>query len=326
MSAATTSIPLARPVLGRGGGARGPRGAALAAALARPAGAGVRAGVRRAARRRRTRSAVSSGTAGLHLALRAVGVDRRRRGRHVAVLVRRLRQRRSCYERARPVFADIDPVHAQPRPARRRPPRSPSARRALLPVHIFGYPADMPAFEAPRACRSSRTPARRSAPSTPTARRSAARGHPAVFGFYANKQLTTGEGGMVTIGDAAVKERDRLRAQPGPRARHGLARPRPPRLQLPPERRRLRDRAGAARAARRACSPARARVAGALPRGARRASRGSTLPCADAGGDRARLVRLRRPAARDGVDRDDDRRARCASAASRASPTCRRST
>jgi perosamine synthetase len=34
-----------------------------------------------------------------------------------------------------------------------------------------------------------------------------ARGHPAVFGFYANKQLTTGEGGMVTMGDAAMKER-----------------------------------------------------------------------------------------------------------------------
>ena len=34
-----------------------------------------------------------------------------------------------------------------------------------------------------------------------------ARGHPAVFGFYANKQLTTGEGGMVTVGDAALKAR-----------------------------------------------------------------------------------------------------------------------
>jgi perosamine synthetase len=34
-----------------------------------------------------------------------------------------------------------------------------------------------------------------------------ARGHPAAFGFYANKQLTTGEGGMVTLGDAAMKQR-----------------------------------------------------------------------------------------------------------------------
>jgi perosamine synthetase len=34
-----------------------------------------------------------------------------------------------------------------------------------------------------------------------------ARGHPAVFGFYANKQLTTGEGGMITMADAQLKER-----------------------------------------------------------------------------------------------------------------------
>jgi perosamine synthetase len=33
------------------------------------------------------------------------------------------------------------------------------------------------------------------------------RGHPAVFGFYANKQLTTGEGGMITLGDADAKAR-----------------------------------------------------------------------------------------------------------------------
>ena len=32
------------------------------------------------------------------------------------------------------------------------------------------------------------------------------RGHPSAFGFYANKQLTTGEGGMLTMGSAAVKE------------------------------------------------------------------------------------------------------------------------
>jgi perosamine synthetase len=34
-----------------------------------------------------------------------------------------------------------------------------------------------------------------------------ARGHPAVFGFYANKQLTTGEGGMVTLADPAIKQK-----------------------------------------------------------------------------------------------------------------------
>ena len=33
------------------------------------------------------------------------------------------------------------------------------------------------------------------------------RGHPAIFGFYANKQMTTGEGGMITLGSAEHKER-----------------------------------------------------------------------------------------------------------------------
>ena len=50
-------------------------------------------------------------------------------------------------------------------------------------------------------------PARRWGPGTATAPPVGGRGHPAVFGFYANKQLTTGEGGMVTIGDPAIKER-----------------------------------------------------------------------------------------------------------------------
>ena len=100
--ATPTSIPLARPVLGRARGAGGARGAALRPAVARA----------RACRRSSSASpqrigaphasAVSSGTAGLHLALRAVGVQRGRRGRHVAVLVRRQRQRdRSSSARGR---------------------------------------------------------------------------------------------------------------------------------------------------------------------------------------------------------------------------------
>ena len=58
----------------RGGGAGRHRGAALAAPVARPARAGLRGGVRGAGRGAATRRAVSSGTAALHLALRAVGV------------------------------------------------------------------------------------------------------------------------------------------------------------------------------------------------------------------------------------------------------------
>ena len=52
----------------------------------------------------------------------------------------------ALYERARPVFADIDPVTLNLDPPRLRAAIGPRTR-ALLPVHIFGYPADMPAFE-----------------------------------------------------------------------------------------------------------------------------------------------------------------------------------
>ena len=58
--------------------------------------------------------AVSSGTAGLHLALRAVGVSRRRRGDHDAVLVRRERQRRRLRARDAGVRRHRS-GHAQPR-------------------------------------------------------------------------------------------------------------------------------------------------------------------------------------------------------------------
>jgi perosamine synthetase len=73
-------------------------------------------------------------------------------------------------------------------------------------VHIFGYPADVPAFEAmglpivEDACEALGAVHADGV-------RVGARGHPAAFGFYANKQLTTGEGGMVAVGDAALKER-----------------------------------------------------------------------------------------------------------------------
>ena len=196
-------IPLARPVLGEaeeqavievlrsGQLSLGPRVPAFERAFA------ARLGVAHA-------SAVSSGTAGLHLALRAAGVSD---GDEVVTSPFSFVASANApiYERARPVFADIDPrtLNLDPQAAA----AAVTARTtAILPVHIFGYPADLPAFEAlglpivEDACE-----ALGAVHADGVA--VGARGHPAVFGFYANKQLTTGEGGMVTTGDAAVKER-----------------------------------------------------------------------------------------------------------------------
>jgi perosamine synthetase len=207
--AATLSpaIPLARPVLGEaeeqavlevlrsGQLSLGPRLAEFERAFAARLGAPLAC-------------AVSSGTAGLHLALRAVGVQR---GDEVITSPFSFVASANTvlYEGATPVFADIDPrtLNLDPQAAA----AAVSERtRALLPVHIFGYPADLPAFEllaqqrglaiVEDACEALGA---RHADGTCVG----ARGHPAVFGFYANKQLTTGEGGIVTLADHALKER-----------------------------------------------------------------------------------------------------------------------
>jgi perosamine synthetase len=148
--------------------------------------------------------AVSSGTAGLHLALRAAGVSD---GDEVITSPFSFVASANVvlYERARPVFADIDPVTLCVDPD--AVAAAVTARTgALLPVHVFGYPADMVALEAlgvpivEDACEAlGATYADGVAVG--------ARGHQAAFGFYANKQLTTGEGGMVTTSDASIKER-----------------------------------------------------------------------------------------------------------------------
>jgi perosamine synthetase len=148
-------------------------------------------------------SAVSSGTAGLHLALRAVGVSD---GDEVVTSPFSFVASANAivYERARPVFADIDPVTLNLDPAAAAAAVT-QRTTAMLPVHIFGYPAELAAFEQlglpiiEDACE-----ALGAVHGDGTA--VGARGHPAAFGFYANKQLTTGEGGMVTVGDAAIKE------------------------------------------------------------------------------------------------------------------------
>ena len=197
----TEEIPLAKPVLGdaeeravldvlrSGQLSLGPRVPAFEQAFA------ARVGARHA-------SAVSSGTAGLHLALRAVGV---REGDEVVTSPFSFvaSANAAIYERARPVFADIDPVTLNLDPQAAAAAIT-DRTTALLPVHIFGYPADVPALEAhglpivEDACE-----ALGAVHGDGVA--VGGRGHPAAFGFYANKQLTTGEGGMLTLGSEAHK-------------------------------------------------------------------------------------------------------------------------
>ena len=149
-------------------------------------------------------SAVSSGTAALHLGVRAVGV---RDGDEVITSPFSFAASANVvvYERARPVFADIDPVTLNLDPEAAAAAAT-GRTAAILPVHIFGYPAEMTALErlgypiVEDACEALGALYDDGMPV-------GGRGHPAAFGFYANKQMTTGEGGMLTTSDPEVKER-----------------------------------------------------------------------------------------------------------------------
>ena len=138
-------IPMAQPVIGveecervlevlrSGRLALGPVAAEFERAFARRVGAVHGA-------------AVSSGTTGLHLALRAAGVTD---GDEVITTPFSFvaSANVAVYERATPVFADIDPVTLNLDPSAVAAAVT-DRTAALLPVHVFGYPADMAALES----------------------------------------------------------------------------------------------------------------------------------------------------------------------------------
>ena len=153
-------------------------------------------------------SAVSSGTAGLHLAIRAAGIDA---GDEVVTTPFSFVASANCllYEHAKPIFCDIDPRTLNIDPATAAAAVG-ERTTGLLPVHIFGYPADMPSLERLAAERdlwivedSCEALGAMHADGLLVG----ARGNLSVFGFYPNKQMTTGEGGAVVCPDATAKER-----------------------------------------------------------------------------------------------------------------------
>jgi len=153
-------------------------------------------------------SAASSGTAALHLAIRAAGV---RAGDEVVTSPFSFVASANCllYERARPVFCDIDPRTLNIDPAAASAAVG-AATTGLLPVHIFGYPAAMPALEGLAADRglwivedACEALGAVHGDGTPVG----ARGNLATFGFYPNKQLATGEGGALVSPSGEAKQR-----------------------------------------------------------------------------------------------------------------------
>ena len=151
--------------------------------------------------------AVNSGTAGLHLALIAAGVGP---GDYVVTTPFSFVSSANCilYQGAIPAFVDIDPRTLNLDPdllaARVQTLRDAGCPvKALLPVHIFGQPCDMEAIMATArehdlavvedACEALGAEVEGQQVGT--------FGHAAVLAFYPNKQMTTGEGGMLLTDD-----------------------------------------------------------------------------------------------------------------------------
>jgi dTDP-4-amino-4,6-dideoxygalactose transaminase len=166
--------------------------------------------------------ATSSGTAALHLCVKALGI-----GEDDDAITTSFSfvASTNCllYENAHPAFADIDPhsLNIDPQEIRNVIGRnyarnSVTARwihrysrrrlKAILPVHIFGLPCDMePIIEIAReidlhviedACEAVGAEYKQ--------RRVGTFGDAACFGFYPNKQLTTAEGGMIVTNDERI--------------------------------------------------------------------------------------------------------------------------
>jgi perosamine synthetase len=153
--------------------------------------------------------ACSSGTAALHLALAASGV-----GEDDEVLMPAFTMISTAnavrYLGASPALVDADPetwnldVGAL---AARITPRT----RAILPVHIYGHPADMDPIRelADRHGLAVIEDAAEAHGASYRGRPVGSLGDAAAFSFYGNKIVTTGEGGMVTTNDDEVAARAR---------------------------------------------------------------------------------------------------------------------
>jgi perosamine synthetase len=160
--------------------------------------------------------ATSSGTAALHLGVRALGWGP---GDQVITTPLSFVASANCllYEGATPVFCDVDPqtLNLDPEAAR----SAVGERTAgLLPVDIFGYPADLPAMSALAAQRGLgllEDGCQAFGGVDSDGVKVGARGTACAFAFYANKQLTTGEGGALIPPDAEIAERLRSERNQG---------------------------------------------------------------------------------------------------------------
>ena len=152
--------------------------------------------------------AVNSATAGLHLALEAIGIGP---GDEVITTTHTFTATAEVvrYLGADVRLVDIDPATLNIDPRLVEAAITPRTK-AIIPVHYAGLAADMPAILGIAKRHGLRVveDAAHALPSTSAGRRIGTLASDAtVFSFYANKTITTGEGGMLVTRDAALARR-----------------------------------------------------------------------------------------------------------------------
>ena len=160
--------------------------------------------------------AMNSGTTALHLGVRALGWGE---GDEVVLSPFTFVASANCllYEKVKPVFADVDPVTSNLDPAAAEAAIGKDTK-GILPIDIFGYPSAMPTFEELAKARGLdilEDSAQALGAIDEEGRKVGSRGNLAVFAFYANKQITTGEGGMLIPSDPEQAARIRSERNQG---------------------------------------------------------------------------------------------------------------
>ncbi|AMM19189.1 aminotransferase DegT [Frondihabitans sp. PAMC 28766] len=164
--------------------------------------------------------AVNSGTSALHLGLLACGIGE---GDEVIVPSFTFAATANAVRLvgATPVFVDIEPQHYCIDPSSVETAVTPRTR-AIMPVHLYGHPADMTALTsiAGRHDLAIVEDAAQAHGATWNSRRVGTFGDVGAFSFYPTKNMTAGEGGMITVSHADGERHLRLLRNQGMETRY----------------------------------------------------------------------------------------------------------
>lgn len=150
--------------------------------------------------------AVNSGTSGLHLCVRALGIGE---GDEVITTPFSFIASANCilFEKAKPVFVDIrkDTLNIDEEKIEKAITKK---TKAILPVHVFGYPANMEKIMkiAKKHHLAVIEDACEAIGGSIGGKKVGSFGDCGVFAFYPNKQMTTGEGGMIVTNNSKIAD------------------------------------------------------------------------------------------------------------------------